>query len=358
MVRATAARSDVRATPPDEECGRAYASRSMPTAADASPLAAAALALVGSGATAADLVDRFASLDAVVAEQTAESLLGHLGTLGLARAGHRSRTDRVYVLTPLGERFLSSSFIERPEHVELLSELEQMRTHLLATIAHEMRTPLTAVRTSVGLLLDGAVEPSADERRTLLQTIDRNATRMQRVVGDILELARFRAGNAQLQLRRFDAVDLARSAIASVEPLAETRQQTIELDAPPDRAWVFGDYRRLEQALVNLLSNAQKYSPDGALITVSVRSTAKEVSWAVTDRGPGIRPADQARLFERFFVARSDSSEAAAGIGLGLPITLAIAQAHDGRVDVDTRPGGGSRFVLVVPTSGPEATSE
>ena len=325
----------------------------MPTGADPSPLTVAALALVQRGATPGELVARFAALDALVSDATAEALLEELCTLGLGRVSQRSETERAYMLTPLGERLLSSSIVARPEHAELLTELEQMRTHLLATIAHELRTPLTAVRTSVVLLLDAAVEPSPDERRTLLQTIDRNATRMQRVVGDILDLARFRAGNAQLQLRRFDAGDLARSAIASVKPLAEQRRQAIRLDAPAAQTWVFGDYRRLEQALVNLLSNAQKYSPDEAPITVAVGATDEEVSWTVRDHGPGITPADQARLFERFFVARSDRSEAAAGIGLGLPITLAIAQAHEGRVEVDSRPGDGSRFSLVVPAAGP-----
>jgi signal transduction histidine kinase len=87
---------------------------------------------------------------------------------------------------------------------------------------------------------------------------------------------------------------------------------------------------------------------------VTVGARDGEVSWTVSDSGPGITPTDRARLFERFFVARSDSSEAAAGIGLGLPITLAIAQAHEGRVDVDSRPGEGSRFSLVVPAAGPE----
>jgi signal transduction histidine kinase len=329
----------------------------MAAAAPPSPLAVAALALVDRGVTAADLVSRFASVDAVVPEDTAAALLDTLCTFGLVRVATGDTTSTRYVLTPLGERLLSASVVGRPEHADLLTELEQMRTHLLATIAHEMRTPLTAVRTSVGLLLDAAVEPSPAERRALLQTIDRNATRMQRVVGDVLDLARFRAGNSQLQLRRFDASDLARSAIASIVPLAELRRQNIELDAPPARAWVFGDYRRLEQALVNLLSNAHKYSPEGAPIGVAVRVNGSEVSWTVTDRGPGISPADRERLFERFFVARTDRSEAAAGIGLGLPITLAIAQAHDGRIEVDSEPGRGSRFSVVVPASGPDETA-
>jgi len=131
-------------------------------------------------------------------------------------------------------------------------------------------------------------------------------------------------------LRRFNAIELAQSAIASVAPLAESRGQKIELAAPAEPVSVFGDFLRLEQALVNLLANAEKYSPDGAPIRVTVASSDDEVTWSVADRGRGIKPEDQARLFERFFVASGSGAEAATGIGLGLPITLLIIEAHGG----------------------------
>jgi signal transduction histidine kinase len=325
----------------------------MPTQASLSPLAGAALALVRSGATIADLVARLAADGATVDERVAKARLDELCELGLARAVP-GEGGPMYHVTPLGERLLDMSLAADPRHADLLAEIEQMRTDVLSTIAHELRTPLTSVRTSVGLLLDPAVEPSSEQRRSLLETIDRNASRMQRVVGDILDLARFRAGRVQLQLRRFDATELARAAIASVAPLAESRGQRMDLAAPSEQVFVFGDFRRLEQALVNLLSNAEKYSPDGAPIRVTVASSPDEVSWTVTDRGHGIKPEDQARLFERFFVASHERTEASAGVGLGLPITLLIVQAHGGRIDVESRPGRGSMFRVVVPATGPE----
>ncbi len=318
-----------------------------------SPLAVAALSFVRDGITADDLVRQFARAEATLDERAAEALLDELRGLGLARAVQARGAARYYS-TPLGERLLRASFVGRRDHADLLGELEQMRSDLISTIAHELRTPLTAVRTSVGLLLDPAVRPSADERRSLLETIDRNATRMQRVVGDILDLARFRVGRVQLQLRRFDAVELAKSAISSVRPLADGRGQALELESDDAPIWVFGDYRRLEQALVNLLSNAGKYSPDGSPIHVSVGSVDGDVTWTVRDRGPGIKPADKARLFERFFVAQRARSDATAGVGLGLPITLAILQAHEGRIEVESRPGHGSTFTMIVPAVGPK----
>lgn len=324
----------------------------MPKQSTLSPLASAALALVGDGVTPSDLVARLADNEAAVGERAAKARLDELCDLGLVRAVPADE-GTMYHVTPLGERLLHMSFAADPRQIDLLAQIEQMRTDILSTISHELRTPLTSVRTSVGLLLDPAVEPSAEQRRTLLETIDRNASRMHRLVGDILDVARFRAGRVQLQLRRFDATEVARSAVASVAPLAQSRGQQIELAAPSTPVSVFGDFLRLEQALVNLISNAEKYSPDGAPIHVTVASTGDEVSWTVTDRGHGIKPTDQARLFERFFVASRARTEDTAGIGLGLPITLLIAQAHGGRIDVESRPGRGSTFRVVVPAAGP-----
>jgi signal transduction histidine kinase len=322
-----------------------------------SPLAAAALALIGAGVTARELVTRLAENRASVDEHVAREWLADLCDLGLARAVPAGDDER-YHMTPLGQLVVESSFPSDRAQAEMLAEIEQMRTDLLSTIAHELRTPLTAVRTSAGLLLDPTVEANAEQRRTLLLTIDRNATRMQRVVGDILDLARFRAGRAHLQLRRFDARELASSAISSVAPMAESRAQAITLVTPPQPVAVFGDVRRLEQALVNLLSNAEKYSPDGAPITVTVRAAGDQVIWSVADRGQGIEREDQPRLFERFFVSRGDRRDGSTGVGLGLPIALAIVEAHGGRIDVTSDPGLGSVFSLVVPAAGPDVAPE
>ncbi|HEY3524538.1 MAG TPA: ATP-binding protein [Candidatus Limnocylindrales bacterium] len=328
------------------------------SASEPTPLAVATLAFVGKGATPATLVTQFANASATIGEETATALLDELCALGLARVVQAPNGRPHYFTTPLGERLLRASFVGRREHADLLAELEQMRSDLISTIAHELRTPLTAVRTSIGLLVDPAVEPTPDQRRSLAEAIDRNATRMQRVVEDILDLARFRVGRIQLQLRRFDAVELARSAIASLAPLSQQRRQPIELDVARDPVWVFGDYRRLEQALVNLLSNAEKYSPPGAPIRVRVRSSGGDVRWSVTDEGRGIKPVDKARLFERFFVVRLARSDALPGVGLGLPITLAIVQAHGGQIEVDSEPGRGSTFTIVVPATGPTGGAE
>ena len=334
------------------------ATPSAPTArpastTQASPLLHAALALVPPSATATELEERFAMHGATLRSRTAAHLLGGLADLGLVRATQRTGGGARYVATTLGMRYVTEGL-----HGEAgipLAELEGLRTDLLSTIAHELRTPLTAVRTSAGLLLDPAASPTDEQRRTLLEAIQRNGERMQRLVGDILELSRFRSGSVSLQLRRFSADALADAALAVVAPLALRRDQRIERRKnPAGDHRVYGDHRRLEQALLNLVSNAERFAPDGGSIVVAVEERGLMTAWSVTDDGPGIPAADQVRLFERFFVGRNDRSGPREGIGLGLPTALAIAQAHGGTIEVHSEVGRGSTFTLVVPTAGPE----
>ncbi len=324
-----------------------------PQGASPSPLAAATLRLVGDGATPPGLVERFAATGATIDEACASRLLAELARLGLVRVARHNGDGRVHVLTTLGHQIRDSGFGDGSGIAEQLAELERLRTDLLSTIAHELRTPLTAVRTCVGVLRGPETSPTESEQATLLATIERNADRMQRVVGDILEIARFRTGEVVLQLRRFDAVELVRGAVASVAPLAAQRHQEITLRTPGIPIGVFGDHRRLEQALVNLLSNAVKYGPASGRIEVHVGAAGDVVTWSVRDDGPGISPEDQTHLFERFFVGPNDRDGGPRGVGLGLPTALAIAQAHGGRIDVQSAPGSGSLFTLVVPHDGP-----
>ena len=316
-----------------------------------SVLATAAQTLVRDGVTAPGLVERFAELGATIDLDTADALLDELAALGLVRVARGTGTERVRILTSLGQRTAADGGTAGAT-TDLLRDLERMRTDLLSTIAHELRTPLTVVRTSVGLLRDPETHPSADQHEALLATIERNADRMQRLVDDSLDLTRFRAGNVHLQLRRFDAVELARSVIAARAAIGVADR--LRLDAPGTPVWVFGDRRRLDQALDNLVSNALKYSPDAEPVVVTVAAAGDEVRWTVTDQGVGIPDEDRARLFERFFVGRSDRSAARDGVGLGLPIVLAVVGAHDGHIDVDSEPGRGSRFTIVVPAAGPQ----
>jgi signal transduction histidine kinase len=317
-----------------------------------SPLAVAALALVEQGATVGDLEGRFAENGADLRPGVVDSLVTELESLGLIRIS-RGSPVREYVLSSLGRRLVQHG--SWTDAAVPMKDLERMRTDFLSIIAHELRTPITVMRTLTGLLLDPASDPSPEQRRTMLETMERNAERMQHLIGEILDLARYRAGTIGLQLRQFDATELAESAVVTIRPLAEGRNQTVELRVPRGPApKVFGDRPRLDRALLNLVANAQHFAPDGGRITVRLhRPKDGLIRWSVTDDGPGISLEDQAHLFERFYVGTHNPDEAHEGVGLGLPRALAIAQAHGGTIDVRSRPGHGSTFTLVVPAAGP-----
>ncbi len=323
-----------------------------------SPLLRAVLAVVGDGGTSAEFEDRLGDLGFTPRGGLVDEIVAEAAALGLVRVASVVRTGARHVLTSLGGRLAADVGLSEVD-AERLRDLESLRTELSATIAHEMRTPLTAIRTCASLLLSADARPNPEQHRALVETIERNADRMQRVVGDILDIARFRSGSIGLQTRRFDAGDLAATAIASIEPVAASREIGLDLTLPDERVAVYGDRRRLEQALVNLLSNAVRFSTEGDRVQVIVDVEDGFVRWSVRDDGPGIADADQKLLFERFFVGRSDRGGPRDGVGLGLPTALAIAGAHGGRIDVDSRPGAGSTFTLVVPVDGPpEGTGE
>jgi signal transduction histidine kinase len=321
-------------------------------------LAMAALLLVGDGVTAAELAQHFGLLETARQPDGAAGLLARLASLGLVIVASPAGAQPRYVLTVLGQQYVSATLGGRPETTVQLEELERLRTDLLSTIAHELRTPLTAVRTCVGLLRDPTVQPDPAAHAQLLLTIEQSAERMQRLVTDVLDLTRFRSGSIRLQLRRFDADALAHDAAAAVTPLLQVRGQRLELALPNAPIWVYGDRRRLEQALLNLLSNAHKFSADGAAVRLAVVAQEDDVAWSVTDNGPGISEEDRARLFERFFTVVTDASGAGAGTGLGLPIARAIALAHGGAIEVESAPGQGSTFTLRVPLAGPAEAGE
>jgi signal transduction histidine kinase len=298
------------------------------------------------GSHAAEVAQRASADGIALTQDGARTLLARLSELGLVRQSMTDGGDPRYVPTSLGQR-IAAAELARPEGIVGLAELERLRTDLLATIVHELRTPLTSLRTCVGLLLDPAVTPSDEERQRLLSTIARASDRMQRLLGDVLDFARLRSGHVELQRRRFDARGLARDVATAMGPLAAAAEQTISLVLPERAIWVMADRRRLEQALLNLVSNAQKFSPVGGEIVMRMAGDDGAARWTVIDAGPGIAVEDQRRLFERFFVGEEGMHRA--GTGLGLPTALAIAQAHGGTIEVTSALGKGSTFELVIP---------
>jgi signal transduction histidine kinase len=227
---------------------------------------------------------------------------------------------------------------------------ERMKDDFVATVSHELRTPLTSIVGYAELVLDpesgvGALEPM---QRQFLEVVQRNAKRLHRLVGDLLFFAQVEAGRLRVERVPVDVVALAERAVEVARPVADERGVALELDASGEAA-VAGDIAKLEQMLDNLVSNAVKFTPPGGRVSIGVHRDGDDVALAVQDTGIGIAADEVDHLFERFFRASSATSREIPGTGLGLAIAKTIAEAHDGRIEVRSVLGKGTRFAVLLP---------
>jgi PAS domain S-box-containing protein len=228
-------------------------------------------------------------------------------------------------------------------------ELERQKDEFLANVSHDLRTPLTGIKASIGVVLANEPPNLPAPLHRLLVNIDLAADRMTALVADLLELTRLRAGRVLFRPEVRDLREVAREAAQTIEPLAQERAQCLELDLPTEPLQAPVDADRLERALLNVLGNAQKYGPAGGTIRLRLEQRSGEAIFAVADDGPGIAEADQEHLFERFFRADSEATRHNQGSGLGLPIARAMVELHGGRIWLESTVGVGTTFWIAVP---------
>lgn len=231
-----------------------------------------------------------------------------------------------------------------------LRELDVARSQLIATVAHELRNPLTSVMGHLDLLESGELDASDTARATA--AIERGAARMQRILGDLTAFSQAGDADAFASSAVVDLREVAREVVELVDAAAARRGLTITVRTPPEVAPVLGDERQLDQALVNLVSNAVKYTDVGGRITVTVSSDDDHVEVVVQDDGIGILPEDRPQLFREFFRSTNPDALARPGTGLGLVIARRIVERHGGTITVDSTPGEGSSFVVRLPRAG------
>jgi PAS domain S-box-containing protein len=232
-------------------------------------------------------------------------------------------------------------------------ELDRQKDEFFANMSHDLRTPLAAIMTSIGVVLANEPPDIPVPLHRMLVNIEHAADHMAELVENLLELTRMQTGRARLRLDHCDLRELAVRMAGAIEPLAQARSQRVELDLPPDPVVALVDSQRLERALLNLLSNAHKYGRTGGVIRIRLERRLDEVAFAVMDDGPGILAADRHHLFERYYRSNAEASRRNQGSGLGLPITRAMVELHRGRLSVDSTPGAGATFWIVLPTDPP-----
>ncbi|HEY1134679.1 MAG TPA: ATP-binding protein [Nocardioides sp.] len=250
---------------------------------------------------------------------------------------------------------LLAALLTEREAVERLEQADRMKDALVSTVSHELRTPLTSVLGYATMLADGDF---GDLPGPVAQTLDRiisNGERLRSLVEDLLVLSRVNAGQLDLASEPLDLRDVVRSAYDVVAPQVESRDLEVRVELPDDKALVNGDAGMLERVVLNLLTNALKFTRDGGQVDVSITLEAEEVVLEVSDTGLGIPVEEQDQLFTQFFRSTVAKREAIQGTGLGLSIAHAIIEQHGGVIGATSEPGIGSTFLVVLPRLGGDA---
>jgi two-component system sensor histidine kinase KdpD len=276
---------------------------------------------------------------------------GVVGVLGVRqRSSERLAPDQETLLETFASQVALA--IERmlldatAGQARVLAESERLYKTLLNSVSHELRTPLTAITGAATSLLDPHIGGGQAAREALGREINEAATRLNRIVDNLLSMTRLESGRLRLNLEWCDVNDLVGVALNRVRN--DLAGHTVIVDVAPDLPLVRIDFGLLEQALYNLLHNAAVHTPPGTRVRVSARVEGQELILSVADRGPGLPPEDLERVFDKFYRVPGTQT---GGTGLGLSITRGLVEAHGGRIIAENRANGGVRFTIRLPAS-------
>jgi two-component system sensor histidine kinase KdpD len=238
--------------------------------------------------------------------------------------------------------------------IELLQRTDALRAALLTSVSHDLRTPLTTIKAAASSLLQEDVEWDNEARLSFALSIEGEADRLNRLVGNLLDMSRIEGGVLKPEKEWYPLTVLIRDVLNRLQPLLQ--QRDLHIDVPNDFTAVELDYVQIDQVLTNVLENALRYSPAHSPLDVSILFEASEVIIRIADRGPGIPEEDLERIFDKFYrvMGRQSLPEYPPGSGLGLAICKGVVEAHGGHIWAEQRPGGGSLFSITLPVGKPE----
>lgn len=235
------------------------------------------------------------------------------------------------------------------QNMEDLKALDNAKSEFLSIASHELRTPMTSIKGSLGLLNSGVMGDLPPEAQGLLQIAETETDRLVRLINDLLDMAKIEAGKLPLKSSWQSLEDLLQETKQGLQGLATTAGVTLETECPTE-VEVFIDKDRIQQVITNLASNAIKFSPKGRSVVLGFHVEAPQfVRVFVRDQGRGISPEDQKRIFEKFRQATSSDNPLVKGTGLGLAIAKALVEQHNGSIGVQSSPGKGSVFYFTLP---------
>jgi two-component system, OmpR family, phosphate regulon sensor histidine kinase PhoR len=228
-----------------------------------------------------------------------------------------------------------------------LRRADRLRRDFVANVSHELRTPLTAVRGYVEALMQEPVAP--DQRRTFLEVIERHSGRMERLVNDLLRLARLDAQQETADPRTVDVAALFRLVAADLAERIERRRVQIDIAVDPAAATIEADPTKMHDILRNLIENAVNYSSESGRIELEAHADGDRLLLSVSDHGPGVPQADLGRVFERFYRVDKSRTGDPGGTGLGLSIVRHLVELHGGKITAGNRAEGGAVFTISLP---------
>ena len=267
------------------------------------------------------------------------------------RAGLSRRRNILFAGFAMAGLLFSLSIFFMGRAVAREMEVAQLRSEFVASVSHDFQTPLTSLRQVAEVLATDRIG-SEDRRQKYYDVLQRQTKRLHRLVKGLLDFARMEAGAMRFRVESFTAAGFVEKVVAEFRTESPDRTQQIRAELPDSTARIQADREALAQALWNLLDNATKYSPRDSVIHVRVRITPSTVEISVADQGTGIEEHEKKAIFQKFVRGSSSKRSPAAGTGLGLAMVDRIVRAHNGRVTLESRPGEGSTFTIVLPLEG------
>ncbi len=241
--------------------------------------------------------------------------------------------------------------------VEVLQRTDALRAALLSSVSHSLRTPLSTIKAAATSLLQEDVQWDEEVRRSFALAIERETDRLNRLVGNLLDMSRIEGGALHPEKEWYPIDELIHDVLGRMQPLLQGR--TVQTHLPDDLPPVELDYLEIDQVLTNLIENAVRYTPAESPIEIGVQVRDEQMMVSVADRGPGIPPADRERIFDKFYRVLGEQREAAhsPGSGLGLAVCRGLVEAHGGHIWVENREGGGTVFYFTLPVKKTESIS-
>ena len=259
-----------------------------------------------------------------------------------------------YITKPVNKSELQArvrSALNLKQEMDRRKQESLAKTQILSTVSHELKTPLTSILAYIDLLMGPPqTMTSLDARQQrYIGRIQKNARRLKVLIDDLLDISRIEAGSLELNLENLEILPEIEEVIHSLQNHVNEKRTKVALNIPSAKYYVKADRLRFSQVMTNLLSNAYKYSPVEATVTITAKESARRIQIDVSDTGIGISTADQSQLFTKFFRADNSWTREVSGIGLGLCVTKHLIEAQGGEIWVESEEGKGSTFSFTLP---------